>query len=51
MVRNLVGAMLDVNEKKCDIFLLKRMLKESCFSYQLRTAPAKGLYLEGVYYE
>lgn len=51
MVRNLVGAMLDVNEGKCDILLLERMLKESDFSYQLRTAPAKGLYLEGVYYE
>ena len=51
MVRNLVGAMLDVNEGKCDILLLERMLKERGFSYQLSTAPAKGLYLEGVYYE
>lgn len=51
MVRNLVGAMLDYNEGKCDIILIKQMLEDKNFNYQLSTAPAKGLYLEGVYYE
>ncbi len=51
MIRNLVGAMLDYNEGKCDIVLLNRMLKDQSFNYQLRTAPAKGLYLERIFYE
>ncbi|MCI9279470.1 MAG: tRNA pseudouridine(38-40) synthase TruA [Bacilli bacterium] len=51
MVRNLVGAMLDYNEGKCELFLIKKMLEEDYFNYQLRCAPARGLYLEGVYYE
>lgn len=50
MVRNLVGAILDYNEGKCDIALLKKMLEEKNFDYQLSCATAKGLYLEGVYY-
>lgn len=51
MVRNLVGAMLDISEGKSDIVLLKKMIEEEDFNYQLSCAPAKGLYLEGVYYE
>lgn len=51
MVRNLVGAMLDYSIGKCDLLLIERMLKEDNFDYQLSCAPAKGLYLEGVYYE
>ena len=30
---------------------IKKMLEEDYFNYQLRCAPARGLYLEGVYYE
>ncbi len=51
MIRNLVGAMLDYNEGKCDIILIKRMLEDVDFDYQLRCAPARGLYLEEVDYE
>lgn len=51
MIRNLVGAMLDFNEGKCAIILIKRMIEDANFNYQLRCAPARGLYLEGVYYE
>ena len=51
MVRNLVGAMLDYTEGKCELILLEKMLKEQDFDYQLRCAPAKGLYLEGVFYD
>ena len=43
--------MLDYNEGKCELFLIKKMLEEDYFNYQLRCAPARGLYLEGVYYE
>lgn len=50
MVRNLVGAILDYNEGKCDILLLERMLRDKDFDCQLSCATAKGLYLEGVYY-
>ncbi len=51
MVRNLVGAMLDYNEGKCDLLLLEKMLNFERFDYQLRTAPARGLYLEDIFYE
>lgn len=51
MVRNLVGAMFDYMEGKCDLPLLERMLKERDYDYQLRCAPAKGLYLEEVVYD
>lgn len=50
MVRNLVGAMLDYNECKCDLDLIKRMLNEIDYNYQLSTASANGLYLEDVSY-
>lgn len=51
MVRNLVGAMLDYNEGKCDLDLIKHMLNKKDFNYQMRTAPANGLYLRGVKYD
>lgn len=51
MVRNLVGAMLDYNECKCDLDLIKRMLNETGYNYQLSTASANGLYLEEVLYD
>lgn len=50
MVRNLVGAILDYNEGKCDIGLLKKMLEKD-FEYHLSCAPARGLYLDSVFYE
>ncbi len=50
MVRNLVGAMLLYNERKCAIIDLKKMLEKDYYK-KLATAPANGLYLEGVYYE
>lgn len=50
MVRNLVGAFLLYNEGKCAIIDLKKMLEKDYYK-KLATAPANGLYLEGVYYE
>lgn len=50
MVRNLVGAMLDYNEDKCDIILLKQMIEDENFDYQLSCAKAEGLYLDDVNY-
>lgn len=51
MVRNLVGAMLDYNEGKCDLILINRMLNDKDFNFQLRTASASGLYLMEVKYD
>lgn len=51
MVRNLVGAMLDYNEDKCEIYDIKKMLEEKDYHKTLRCAKANGLYLEGVLYE
>lgn len=50
MVRNLVGAMLDYNKGKVDLNDIKKMLDYPENSKQLSTAPAKGLYLEKIYY-
>ena len=50
MIRNLVGAMLDYNEDKCTLELIKSMLNEN-YNHQLRTAPSNGLYLKEVLYE
>lgn len=50
MIRNLIGAMLDINEGKYEIQLLKKMLEDN-FDYHLSCAPARGLYLDSVYYE
>lgn len=51
MVRNLVGAMLDYNEEKCELMLINKMLNEKEYKHQLRTALANGLYLNEVKYE
>ena len=51
MVRNLVGAMLDISSKKVSLDAIKNALnspeKESVFS----TAEAQGLYLNKIYYK
>ncbi len=49
MIRNLVGAILDYNEGKCDIMKLKKMVSGKEL-IRLSTAPARGLYLMEVYY-
>lgn len=51
MVRNLVGAMLDYTFGKCELREIERMVKEENFNKQLSTAPARGLYLENIFYE
>lgn len=51
MIRNLVGAILDYNEGKCDINLIKKMINEKSFNYQLRTAQSNGLYLSKIKYD
>ena len=50
MVRNLVGAMLDYNKEKVSLNDLRNMLDNPEISKQLSTAPAKGLYLEKIFY-
>lgn len=51
MVRNLVGALIDYNENRCNLEIIKRMLEDKNYNYQLRTAPANGLYLEDIEYD
>ncbi len=51
MVRNLVGAMLDYNENKCEIHDIMKMVMDPDFHKTLRCAKANGLYLEEVLYE
>lgn len=51
MVRNLVGAMIDYNEGRCNLDLIRRMLLDENFHYQLRTVSANGLYLDHIFYE
>lgn len=51
MVRNLVGAIIDYGENRCDLDLIKKMLEDENYVYQLRTAPANGLYLDEIEYE
>lgn len=50
MVRNMVGAMLDVATGKTSISELKEMLNKD-INKQLSCAPACGLYLMDIYYE
>ena len=51
MVRNLVGAMLDYNENKCELDLLKKMINDKTFNHQLSCVLANGLYLEEIFYK
>lgn len=51
MVRNLVGAIIDYGENRCDLELIQKMLEDDKFIYQLRTAPANGLYLDEIEYD
>ena len=50
MVRNLVGAILDVGRGKVDISVVQEMLDNPLKERQLSTVPAQGLYLMKVYY-
>lgn len=50
MVRNLVGALLDVGKNKVTVAELKDILDNANIEKQLSTAPAEGLYLMKVYY-
>ena len=49
MVRNLVGAMIEVGRGKQDISYVKELL-DSAENMGIYTAPACGLYLENVQY-
>lgn len=50
MVRNLVGAIIDVAKKKKDISYIDYLLNSNKTDKMLSTAPAKGLTLEKIYY-
>ena len=50
MVRNLVGALIEVGKHKIDSEYLKKMLKNHSVKITLPTAPACGLYLISVKY-
>lgn len=50
MVRNLVGALLEVGKCKIKISVIKKMLDEPNISKRLPTAPPEGLYLNKVWY-
>ena len=50
MVRNMVGALIDVGRGKIDSLYVKEML-DNCEQKQAFTAPACGLYLENIKYE
>lgn len=50
MVRNLVGAIIEVGRGKEDISVIEKMLNSS-EKMTIYTAPACGLYLKNVYYE
>uniref|UniRef100_UPI000D384A62 hypothetical protein n=1 Tax=Candidatus Similichlamydia epinepheli TaxID=1903953 RepID=UPI000D384A62 len=50
MVRNLVGALLAINEGKMQSKDIEEMLSTGKRTFQFLTAPAKGLYLRSVTY-
>ena len=50
MVRNMVGALLDVGEKKVSLEKLSQILAKKSNTHFLRQASAKGLCLENVFY-
>ncbi len=51
MVRNLMGALIEVGKSKVDPEYVKRMLDNPDVSLRLPTAPACGLYLNKIWYE
>ena len=51
MVRNLVGAMLDVSNEKCTLNEIKSALDNPQIKKQFKTANPNGLYLNKIYYE
>lgn len=51
MVRNLVGAILDVNCKKVTLTKIREALDNPNNTCQFTTAPPQGLYLSKVYYK
>ena len=50
MVRNMVGALIDVGKHKVDPIRIKELLNMKKTDNMLSTAPAKGLTLEKIYY-
>ena len=50
MVRNLVGALLDIGMGKRDIMEVKEALSDQSLKKRFSTAPSNGLYLEDVVY-
>lgn len=50
MVRNMVGAMLDVATNKYSLDELKEMLDNVKVAKQMSCAPAQGLYLQEIFY-
>ena len=50
MVRNLVGAMIDVGKGKTSISVVKKMIEDPTYRKQLSTALPQGLYLQKVKY-
>ena len=51
MVRNLVGAMLDVSNNKCNLSDIKEALDNPNIKKQFTTALPNGLYLNKIYYK
>lgn len=50
MVRNMVGALIDVGKHKANLERIESLLNSSKTDKMLSTAPAKGLTLEKIYY-
>ena len=50
MVRNLVGALLEVGKYKIDRNYIKKMLDNPNEELRLPTAPPQGLYLNRIWY-
>lgn len=50
MVRNMVGALIDIGKGKCDKSYITKLLNSPKTDKMLSTAPAKGLVLEKIYY-
>jgi tRNA pseudouridine38-40 synthase len=50
MVRNMVGALLEVGKCKIDRTQIKKMLDNPNEDIKLPTAPPEGLYLNKIWY-